>query len=247
MTRDIAAAAAALLLAGPAPAQTLDELLARNLQARGGRERLQAMQTVRLSGSMSFGPGMSAPFTLEMKRPNKMRAEFSLQGETGVQAFDGRTAWALLPFAGQTEPEPLPPEEAQQIEAQADFDGPLVDWKAKGHRVALVGQASVAGESAWKLELTLKGGELRYVYLDADSFLEVRSEGTRRFQGNQVEFESTLGDYREVSGLMVPFFVESGPSDAAQRQRLRFETIEYNVPIEDSRFGLPARGPAPAR
>lgn len=197
---------------------------------------------MRMSGSMSFGPGMRAPFTLEMKRPNRMRIEFELEGETGVQAFDGRSAWAQMPFAGQPRPQPLPPEEAGQIEEQADFDGPLVDWQAKGHRLELVGEARVDADPAWKLRLTLKSGAVRYVYLDAGSFLEVRTEGTREFQGSRVEFESRLGDYREVAGLRVPFLIESGPKDAPERQRLRFETIEYDVPIDDARFALPRSG-----
>jgi hypothetical protein len=243
----IRVAAAAALLAVPLGAQTLDEILARNLQARGGYERLKAMQTVRLRGTMSLGAGMQAPFTLELKRPDKMRSEFTLDGETGVQAFDGATAWTLMPFAGRDRAEPLPPEEAQRVAEQADFDGPLVDWKAKGHRLELAGTASVDGAPAWKLTLTLKSGEQRTVYLDAKTSLEVRSEGVRQFQGNRVEFTSSMSDYREVDGLQVPFLIETGPKDAPQRQRLLFQTIEYGVPIDDARFQLPAGAPTRER
>lgn len=232
-------AAAAVLLAwsaAPAASQTLDELLARNLEARGGAERLRAARSVRMTGTMSFGPGLAAPFTLEMKRPNRMRVEFEVDGQTGVQAFDGRSAWMSMPFLGRDGPEEMPAEEARQIEEQADFDGPLVDWREKGHRLTLVGRQRLDGAEAWKLELVLKSRELRHVYLDAATFLEVRVEGSRRFEGRTVAFRSNLGDYREVDGRRVPFSIESGPLDAPEPQRLRFERIEFGVEIDDARF-----------
>jgi hypothetical protein len=100
----------------------------------------------------------------------------------------------------------------------------------------------VDGAPCWKLRLAAKGGDVRQLFLDAATFLEVKSLGRRVFGGNEIEFESTLADYRDVDGLKLPFAIDSGPKDAAQRQRIRFEKIELGVPIDDARFKMPARG-----
>jgi hypothetical protein len=230
-------AAALLLGAAGAGAQTLDEVVARNLQARGGLEKLKAVETARMTGRISFGIGIEAPFTLERKRPKALRAEFTLEGAQGVQAFDGRSAWTLAP--GEKVPERLDPEETREVEDQADFDGPLVDWKAKGHALELLGKQKLGGGEVFRLKLVTKNGNLRHIFLDSGSFLEVRIEGKRRFNGSPVDVESALSDYREVSGIKLPFRIESGPKGVPQRQRIAFDKIELGVPIDDARFRMP--------
>jgi outer membrane lipoprotein-sorting protein len=235
----LAGFALAALVAVPASAQTLDEVLAKNYKARGGLDKLKAVQTVRMTGTMTVGPGMEAPLVLEQKRPNMFRMEFTLQGMTGVQAYDGKTGWQLMPFQGRKDPEPLPEDAMKQVEEQADFDGPLVDYKAKGNAVELVGKEKVEGSDAYKLKVTLKTGDLRYIYLDADSYLEVRVEEKSTVRGTDVESETTIGDYKEVGGLMFPFAVESGQKGSPQKMKMTVDKIELNVPIDDAPFKMP--------
>jgi outer membrane lipoprotein-sorting protein len=236
----LAGLALAALVTVPASAQTLDEILARNLKAKGGLDKLKAVQTIRMTGTMTVGPGMEAPFVMEQKRPNSMRMEFTLQGMTGVQAFDGKAGWQLMPFSGRKEAEPLPEDALKQLEEQADFDGPLVDYKAKGHTLELVGKEKLEGSDVYKLKLTLKNGDIRYIYLDADQFLEVRTEGTTKIRGTDVEGESTIGDYKEVGGLMIPHAVESGQKGSPQKMKMTIQKVELNVPIDDARFKMAA-------
>lgn len=235
----LAGLALAALVAVPASAQTLDEILARNLKAKGGLDKIKAVQTIRMTGTMTIGPGMEAPFVMEQKRPNMLRIEFTLQGMTGVQAFDGKTGWQLMPFSGRKDPEPLPEDAMKQVEEQADFDGPLVDYKAKGNTVELAGKEPVDGSPAYKLKLTLKDGDVRYIYLDADQYLEVRTEGKTKIRGTDVDGESTIGDYKEVGGLMFPHALESGQKGSPQKMKMTIEKIELNVPIDDARFKMP--------
>jgi outer membrane lipoprotein-sorting protein len=209
------------------------------LKAKGGLDKMKAAQTIRMTGTMTVGPGMEAPFVMEMKRPNMMRMEFTLQGMTGVQAFDGKTGWQLMPFSGRKDPEPLPEDALKQVEEQADFDGPLVDYKAKGHALELVGKEKVEGSDAYKLKLTLKNGDVRYIFLDADQYLEVRTEGKTNIRGTDVEAESTIGVYKEVGGLMFPHAVESGQKGSPQKMKMTIQKIELNVPIDDARFKMP--------
>src|SRR5947209_5383246 len=178
------------LVAVAASAQTADEVIAKYVQAKGGREKLKAVQSVRMTGKMDIGNGAQAPFTMEMKRPNKVRTEFTLQGMTGTQAYDGTTGWMVMPFMGKKDPEVMSADDLKGIDEQADFEGPLVDYKAKGHQVELLGKETVEGTPAWKLKLTKKNGDVSYVYLDADAYLEIKEEGKRTMRGQEVEFES---------------------------------------------------------
>jgi len=241
MLRRIVWSVAVILVATSASAQTVDELIAKYAQARGGLDKIKAVKTVRMEGTMSVGPGMEAPFALEMMRPKSMRMEFTLQGLTGVQAYDGQVGWAVMPFMGKTEPEPLPEDQLKLAEEQADFDGVLIDYAAKGHKVELVGKETVEGTEAYKLKVTLKNGDVRYIYLDAEYFLEIRTEGSRMMRGTQMDFESSIGDYKEVEGLMFPHSIDSGAKGSPQRQKITVTKIVLNPAIDDARFKMPAK------
>jgi hypothetical protein len=206
---------------------------------------MKAVQTVRMKGKMTMGPGFEAPITIEMKRPRQTRMEFTIQGMTGVQAYDGQLAWGISPM-GSRKAEPLPPEMAKDLDNQADIDGALVDYQAKGHQLELVGKEKVEGKDAWKLKLTLKSGDVQYVYLDADSYLEIRNESKRTIRGSEMELETTIGNYKEVGGVLWPHRVQSGAKGRPEKQTFAFETIEVNPTLDDARFKMPAARPAEA-
>ena len=155
--RAIVAAAVLAVAASCAAGQTADELIAKNIAARGGLEKLKAVQTMRLTGTMKVGDD-AMPSILELKRPNKSRWQFTFEGQAAIQAFDGQSGWMLMPFAGMTEPQAMSPEEKQEAEQQADLDGPLVDYKAKGSAIELVGHDPAMRPEDWKLKVTLKSG-----------------------------------------------------------------------------------------
>jgi hypothetical protein len=229
---------AAAAVSPAAGAQTVDELIAKNVEARGGLDKMKAVQAVRMSGKMTMGPGIEAPISLEIKRPANIRMEFTIQGMTGVQAYDGKSGWSINPF-GKKEPEPMSPEDLKEVEEQADIDGPLVDYKAKGHAVELVGKEKVEGSDAYKLKITLRGGDVRHVYLDADSYLEIKAESKRMIRGSEVEVESTIGDYKEVGGLLYPHSIENGAKGRPEKQNIVVDKIEVNPPLDDARFKMP--------
>jgi outer membrane lipoprotein-sorting protein len=239
-----AVAVAAVLAAAAGLAQTVEEIVAKNVAARGGMEKIRGVQSLRMTGTMELGDERM-PTALELKRPGKSRWEFTLDGQTAVQAFDGTTGWMFMPFAGQTEPQKMPAEELEDIKAQADIDGPLIDAKAKGNTIELVGKETVHGREAWKLKVTRSGGVSRFVFLDAATHLQTSTLTTRTVDGNTVEIESVIGDYRPVDGLMLPHSFEATAKGIPQKQALKFEKIEVNVPIDDARFRMPV-GTAPS-
>ena len=154
MIRKLLAGFVLALCAVPATAQTIDDIIARNLKARGGLENIKAVQTLRTTGTMTLGPGIEVPVVIEQKRPNMMRMDVTLQGVTIVQAYDGKTGWQINPMQGRTNPEPLPEEALRQMDLQADVDGsPLVDYKAKGSTAELIGKDKVEGADAYKIQV----------------------------------------------------------------------------------------------
>lgn len=228
-----------LVLAPVVHAQTVDEVLAKHFEAEGGLDKLKSLQSRRVTGTMMMGPGMEAPIILEQKRPGKRRIEFTVQGMTGVQAFDGERAWSLLPFMGKTDPEYASEEDSKNERDESDFDGPLVDWKAKGHKVELVGTASLPGGPAHELKVTLKSGAVRRVFVDSATGFIVRMESTRRVRGHDVALETEFGDYRKTDGVAFPHSIEGSARGRPNRLRIVVDSVEVNPRLDESRFKMP--------
>ncbi|HYM78827.1 MAG TPA: outer membrane lipoprotein-sorting protein [Candidatus Dormibacteraeota bacterium] len=224
-------------------AQTVDEIIAKNVQARGGADKLKGVQSIKSTATMSMGPGMEAPGILIQKRPALARLEFTVQGLTAVQAYDGKNAWQIMPFMGKKDPELMSADEAKETEEMADLDGPLVDYKSKGHQVELLGKEKIEGTDAYKLKVTLKNGDVQTVYIDSDSFLEIKEVTKRTIRGSEQEVESSIGDYKQVNGILFPFAVESGIKGSDQKQKLTITKVELNVAADDAMFKMPAAAP----
>jgi len=233
----------AAFLAAPAAAQTVDEVIAKSFEARGGLDKLKAVQAVRMTGKMTMGP-TELPIVIETKRPASIRLDVTVQGTLAVQAYDGTTGWAISPM-GTGQAERVPPEVAKQMADRADLvDGPLVDYEAKGHQVELLGKEKVEGKDAFKLKVTRKDGSVEYYFLDAESYLPVRVEGKQTVRGTEIEGEGTIGDYKEVAGFLWPHSIQNGAKGRPEKQTITIEKIEINPTIDDSRFRMPAAKPA---
>jgi outer membrane lipoprotein-sorting protein len=227
-------------------AQTADEIINKHLQARGGKDKIKAVQAERMTGKMVMGQGMEAPVVMELARPNKMRMEFTIQGMTGVQAFDGKGGWSVMPFMGKTEPEAMSAEDIRQAEDQADMDGLLVDYKEKGHQVEYVGKEDVEGTPAHKLKVTKKNGDVVNVYIDAESYMDIKESGKVKVRGQEIEGQTTFGDFKTVDGLVFPFSIEQKPQGAPAGMVITISKVEVNPTMDASRFAMPAAKPAAA-
>lgn len=246
LKRILVFAAAAAVFSLPATAQTVDEIIAKHVAARGGMDKLKAVKSVRMTGHLSSG-GMEIPTTLENKRPELVRMEFTVQGLVGIQAYDGTVGWQVMPFMGKKDPEPMSADDLKDIQEQADsIDGPMVDYKAKGNQVELIGKEKIEGSDCYVLKVTLKNGTVNTDYMDTESFLVIKETAKKTVRGTEVETESTLGDYKEVEGIIFPFVVEGGIKGSPQKQRIVIEKIELNPAIDDARFKMPAPAPVAA-
>lgn len=224
---------------GAAPAPTVDQIVARHLAARGGAKALAGVRTLRMSGRAIEGPGREAILRREIARPGRIRTEFVFQGTTGVYVWDGKSGWQVSPLDGSLDVVPMPAEAAAVSAEQADFEGPLVDWRAKGHKVELAGTADLAGGPAHDLKVTLKSGVVRHVWVDAATGLMVKSSSTRKVRGHEMEFEILFGDYRETSGVHFARSIDMGVKGRPRRMKILVESVEVNPPLDVARFRRP--------
>lgn len=219
---------------------TVDALVAKNIEAKGGADALRAVQSLRLKGKMLVNQGqIEFAYTQTKKRPGQVRADMTLQGMTLVQAYDGTQGWKISPFGGRKDPEKMTVDDSKSLVEDAEIDGPLVDWKAKGSTVEYLGPEDVDGTLAHKLKVVRRNGDVSYVYLDPDYFLEIRILTQRTEQGAQVEVETDLGDYEKIAGVFFPFSIEAGPKGATDKQKIILEKAEANVPADDTEFKFP--------
>jgi hypothetical protein len=243
----LAASALTAMLAPSRPlsAQTADDIIAHYIKTVGGMDKIQAVKSLWRTGKFTGGGGFEATMVQENKRPNLVREEFSLQGMTGINAWDGQTGWKIDPFGGKKDAEALSEDEMRGIVEDADFDEPLINYKEKGNKVEFVGMDQIEGTDVYKLKVTLKSGDVRTYYLDTDSYVPIKMDETRTIRGSEQQFETTLGDYKEVAGWYMPFSIESGAKGQQDKGKVNWEKIEANVPLDDSRFHKPVIG-APA-
>lgn len=222
-----------------ASAQTAEELVAKNIQAKGGMDKIKAISSLHTSSDLDAG-GFKAALGQESKRPNLLRTTFTIQGMTQIQAYDGSNAWQISPFGGKKDPQLLGEDDSRGLVETADFDGQLVDYQAKGNKVEYLGHDQVDGDDALKLKVTLKNGDVFYYLLDPDTFLEIEVEKQQFIRGSVRESVTMLGSYKPVNGVMYPFSIESGSkNDADNRAKITVKKIEANVPVNDSDFKMP--------
>jgi outer membrane lipoprotein-sorting protein len=230
---------------GPSSAETATEIVAKVIAARGGLVRIRAIQSQRVTGTITFGSEASGPFVVELKRPLKMHMQLTVQNLTMVRVYDGKSmGWVNNPFAGKMNPEPMTEEDLKNISEESDFDGPLVDYRRKGNQIALIGKDKVEDKDVWRLKLTTKNGDVRYYLVDSGSFLLLKWEGKRLVEDKELPVESYFHDYRSVGGLKFAFQIDSGSSATDISQKIAIDKIELNVPIDESEFSQPTT-PAP--
>jgi hypothetical protein len=257
----------------------------RNVAARGGLQAWRAVQTMSLEGKLGAGgnqrstlpvppqgpqPNLKGlplqrpvdetqlPFVMELKRPRKMRVELTFKGQKAIQVFDGANGWKVRPFLNRRVVEPYTAEEMKSAAMQADLDGPLVDYAAKGTKIELDGMEKVEDRDTYKLKLTMNNGQSIHVWIDAQSFLEAKIEGQpRRLDGEYHPVEVYYRDYRPVNGLQIPYILETKVLPLAQKQKspgfrnalvppekIVIEKVAVNPKLDESLFSRPADGVA---
>jgi hypothetical protein len=215
----------------------LDRVLAANGQV-GRRDKRPT--TAGKNGETPAQEQVQLPFTLDMKRPGKSRVEIQFAGKTAVQVYDGAQGWKFRPYLNHNDVEPFTADEAKAEAGKAELEGPLVDYVAKGTKIELAGVEPVEGHDAYKLKLTMKNGRVQHIWIDAQSFLDVKVEGVpRRMDGKTREVWVYQRDFRQVQGLMLPFVLETAVDGYPQTHKMIIEKIGVNPTLDDARFAKP--------
>jgi photosystem II stability/assembly factor-like uncharacterized protein len=226
-------------------AAKVDELVAKNIAARGGLDKLRALKSLRLTGKARFGGGdflLEMAYAVVQKRPAGIRFEHTVQGLTGVDAYDGKERWSTEPFDGRRDAFRRSADEAKGIAHEADMDGPLVDWREKGHRIDYLGTEVVDGTQAHKLRVSRKDGDVEYHFLDPATFLAMRILTEAHIRGVEQISEADLGDYEQVAGVWMPFSVDVGGKGGPRGAHFTVERAEPNIEVDDALFRFPAPG-----
>jgi hypothetical protein len=221
---------------------TVDELVAKNMEAKGGAGALNSLQTLRSTGKLLVQEGqIELGYLQTKKRPDEVRTEASLQGMTQIEAYDGKDGWKVSPFFGRKDPERMSGDDVKALVEDTEIDGPLADWKTKGSTIEYLGTEDVDGTPAHKLKVVRKNGDVSFVYLDPDHFLEIRIVTQRVRHGAHEEIETDLGDYEKAGGVFVPTSIEVGRKGSADKQVVVVDKVEANVPVDDTIFHFPGQ------
>ena len=225
--------------AAVAGAQTVDEIVAKNLQAKGGAAKLKAVNSMKMSGKMRL-QGTDVAVTLFTKRPNYQRQEVMLPGKTVVQAFDGTTAWMITPESDV--PQEAPKAMTDMVRNRAEFDNPLIDYKQRGTTIDLVGKEKLGENAVYHLKLTTKSGEVQHYFLDADTALERKTsfEVDMTGSGQKQSFDTELSNYQQVDGIMLPHSMTQLVNGRTVLE-ITIEKVEFNPTIADELFRMPKK------
>jgi hypothetical protein len=191
-------------------------------------------------------PGRRVPFLLEQKRPRKTRFEIvEAMGMKAVRAYDGDTGWKLRPGSGgRPEVVPYTADELSFARGAQVIEGPLMDYAAMKAIIVLEGTDSIDGRKAYVLAARLPSGGLHRVWVDADSFLELRHDREfRDAEGRTAVATVRYRDYRLFEGLQMAATIETGGGAGRPTNRLVIERVALNPPVDDEVFDQPSATP----
>ena len=233
-----------LAAALPAAAMDADELIAKAIEAQGGRDALEAVQTSQADGKV-IAQGMELPFAMKAMRPNKLRIDVSVMGMEIVQAFDGQDGWSINPMTGSSDPQPMGDLEAKAFRLQADMDGFLLDWQDRGYTVEYLGTADVEGTETHHLRLDTHDDLVLDMYFDSEYFLLIKTTSTMLFEGNEIVSDTYTSDYKEVGDLILAHAIETRMNGMTQNQ-IVIDSIIQNGEVDEALFAMPAVAEKPA-
>lgn len=225
-------------------AETGQEIAAGIVYARGGLARIQNIQTQRMTGTVSVG-GEQGSFVREIKRPGKLRMEITLDGKTTIETYDGSAGWKLDGMAGSGPARALTSDEKKRLAAEADLDGPFIDFQAKGITIDVLDKEMLGPSLVWKLKVTFKSGETELYYVESTGYYILRRTSVRSGSEEAVTSDTLYKNFRRTEGVLAPFSVISFVNGGDSAMLLRIQSIELNIPLSDTEFARPAAGGLP--
>jgi hypothetical protein len=219
-------------------AQDLKKVL-NNYYDAVGIENLKNIKTISFMGKVVQG-GMELPFTMYLARPMKYRMDITVQGQQIVQAFDGTNGWMVNPMMGSTEPQDLPPDQLKQMRKQADFEGELYNYEKKGSKLELIGEDDFEGTKVYKLKLTDKDGDITYFFIDAETYVVIKTNAKRNINGNEIEGETLFSNFQMIDGMAFPYSISTGMNGQTMAE-IVIDKVEFDKKLDATFFDKPAK------
>jgi hypothetical protein len=223
----------------PASSQTVDEVIAKHIAAIGGKEKLAALRTAKISSNLDM-QGMKLPIVVTVVNNKSVRSDLTFQGMTQTSAWTDGSGWYISPFQGKTEPEKMNEEMLRESKEQSDLSGPLFNYKEKGNAVELVGKEEMEGTDVFKLKVTLKSGNVSYQFIDANTYLLLKETKKQKFEDREIESETLYSNYKMVDGVNFAFAIEIRQAGESTGQTMTIDNVEVNLKVDDSIFAMPA-------
>ncbi len=222
---------ASLMIAGTTSySQTIDEIIAKNINSLGGRDKLLTLKTVKMAGAMSV-QGADVTIINTKSHLTGSRMDVEVMGTSNYSIATPTKGWTFFPVFGMSAPKEMTPDELRSAVALLDIQSPLLDYKEKGNIIELKGTEKVDGADAWNLKITFKNGKVMTFYLDVATARLVKTSTTEIVNGQEVTAEITFADYKQNAGGY--WFAYSITNE---RGTIVYDNIETNVTVDESIF-----------
>jgi hypothetical protein len=218
-------------------AQSVDEVINKYAAARGGKDKLNAINSVYMEGYRTM---MDNAVVIKITRVQGIlsRTDFEFGGSSGYIIITPTEGWSFFPMRSQ-KPDPIPQERLTTMQTELDIPGPLIDYESKGNKAELVGKEDIDGRQAYKVKLTLGTGKEIIYYFDTRTNLLFQSRQIRdRIAGNEndeKELITNYSDYIAVDGIMFPHTI-SNPGTGPGAGSITFSKIELNKAIDEIQY-----------
>lgn len=243
LTAAVLGANAPTLHAARPPQLTAEQVVEKNVAARGGLDAWRKIQSVAWQGHMESSDAAvpRLTFLLELKRPNKTRFELNSMAEKTLRLFDGTRGWKIRPRRdGSVDTQPYTPQDLKFAREAQDIDGPLIDYQAKGSAVELSGFDTIEGRNTYRLTVKTSSGDRHVVWIDTKTFLDAKYDRATYGPTGELKTVSVMyRNYQSVEGLKIPGTLEILAGANSSVNRMVIDKIALNPPLDDKVFAKP--------
>jgi len=212
--------------------QTAAEIIDMNLKARGGKEKILSLKTMKME-CMSSRQGMEFPLTLTFSHNTGFRMDMQIMGMDCFMLINNKAAYSYFPMRGQAKPEAMPEEAHKSMLARLDMHGDFIDYEAKGYTYTVMPEEKVDDQVCYVLQCKKKDGKEKTIYLSKESKMIVKEYTKVEVEGEEKEFVSTYSEYKLVDGFMLPMAMSS-----AMQGDLKVTKYTINADIKPEVFEL---------
>lgn len=220
------------LFAIAAPAQTLDEIVAKHIEAIGGLENWKKIKSMRSEFVMKF---QGAEIKISTVRVDKKasRQDISVMGMTGYKIVKNTEGWNFMPWMGHTKPEALTTDDIKNSQEDLQILDEFITYKELGKQLDFYGTDDVDGTDCFKLKMTDKNGKETTFYIDPSNYFVIKTTRKSVANGQENETSTFYSDYKKLdAGIFYPM------TTSGEQGELEITKIDINPPVDESIFNI---------